>query len=52
MHISLFGQIAEWLESVHSKHKVMGLDPTRANFLDGIKKPKLKMNTIYISKFH
>ena len=29
----------------------MGSNSTRANFLYGIEKPYLKMNTIYISKF-
>ena len=26
-----------WLEHVHSKHEVVGLNPTRASFLYGIK---------------
>ena len=47
----MFGQIAQWLERVHGKHKVVGSNPTWANFLYEIKKPQLKMNTIYISKF-
>ena len=33
---------------VHGKHEVVGSNPTRANFLYRIEKPKLKMNTIYI----
>ena len=38
-HISSFGQIAQWLERVHGKHKVVGSNPTRANVLYGIEKP-------------
>ena len=34
----MFGQIAQWLEQVHGKHEVVGSNPTRANFLHGIKK--------------
>ena len=33
---------------MHGKHEVMGSNPTRANFLYGIEKPYLNMNTIYI----
>ena len=51
IYISSFGQIAQWLECVHGKHKVMGSNPTRAYLLYGIEKPWLKMNTIYIGKF-
>ena len=49
--ISSFSQIAQWLEHVHGKHKVVGSNHTQANFLYGINKPQLKMNTIYICKF-
>ena len=38
-HIASFGQIAQWLERVHGKHKIVGSNPTRANFLYGIEKP-------------
>ena len=39
INIYMFGQIAQWLEQVHGKHEVVGSNPTRANFLYGIKKP-------------
>ena len=38
-HISLFGQIAQWLERVQGKPEVVGSNPTRANFLYGIEQP-------------
>ena len=36
---------------MHGKHKIVGSDPTRANFLYGIEKTYLNMNAIYIDKF-
>ena len=51
-HISSFGQIVQWLQRVHGKHKVVGSNLTRENFLYGIEKPWFKINTIYIGKFH
>ena len=50
INIYMFGQIAQWLEQVHGKHEVVGSNPTRANFLYGIKKPYLNMNTIDIDR--
>ena len=35
-HISLFGQIAQWLEHVHGNHEVVGSNPIWAKFLYGI----------------
>ena len=46
--MSSFGQIAQWLECVHGKHEVVDSNSTWTNFLCGIEKPLLKMNTIYI----
>ena len=43
--------IAWWLELVHSKYESVSSNSTRANFLYGIRKPYLKMNIKYISKF-
>ena len=37
-HISPFGQIHQWLESVHGKHEVVGSNITWANFVHGIEK--------------
>ena len=38
-NVSLFGKTAQLVERVHSKHKVMGLNPTPADILYGIRKP-------------
>ena len=48
---TLLSCCSQWLERVHYKHEVVGSNPTRANFLNGIGKPWLKMNTTYINKF-
>ena len=44
--------VCVWLERVHGKHKIVSLNPTRSNFLHEIEKSYLKMNTIYLVKFH
>ena len=36
---------------IYGKYEIVGSNPTRANFLYGIEKPQLKMNTIYVGKF-
>ena len=39
-HVSSYGQIAQWLEHLHSKREVVGCgtNPTRTNFLNTIAK--------------
>ena len=37
---------------MHGKHEVVGSNSTRINFLYGIEKPELKMNTIHIGEFY
>ena len=42
-HVSQCSQITQWLELVHSNHKVMHTNPTRANFLYGREEKNFKI---------